>query len=362
MSDGGDERGLRASGTSSSASTLLPMATPWDRAAAGYLEEWVPRFVPYHLDLVRELVLHRGARVLVTSAGPGSEVLAVARAVGDAGFVRATDKSEQMVRICREQVKTAAFGNVEVEVADASETKGGPWSAIVCAFGLWQIEDRGALLRAWAESLSPGGKVGILTWGPPDTDGPFEILAACVRELEPALHVPSPHVLAEREPMSLLFDEGGLTMVRHTIVRHTLVFTTAEHFVRAVKEACTWRRLWEQIGEERFGRLAARFFEKVGGPDEPLSFDSPATIAIAALPGDEIELEHRPRPSGSPRREFQARTARGMAPSSTGAFPRCRVVARARDPWHECVLNGLFQARRRACERRQKRGKPVARA
>src|SRR5580658_6599175 len=97
----------------------LPMATPWDRAAAGYLDEWVPRFVPYHLDLVRELALHPGARVLVASAGPGSEALAVARTVGGRGKVRATDKSEEMVRLCREQVKTAGFTNVEADVADA---------------------------------------------------------------------------------------------------------------------------------------------------------------------------------------------------------------------------------------------------
>ena len=57
------------------------MATPWDRAAAKYIEEWVPRFVPYHVDLVRELALAQGQRVLVVSSGPGSEVLAVARAV-----------------------------------------------------------------------------------------------------------------------------------------------------------------------------------------------------------------------------------------------------------------------------------------
>jgi ubiquinone/menaquinone biosynthesis C-methylase UbiE len=270
------------------------MATPWDRAAAGYLDEWVPRFVPYHLDLVRELALHPGAGVLVVSAGPGSEVLAVARAVGERGRVRATDKSEEMVRICREQVKTAGFANVEADAADAGEVGGGPWDAIVCAFALWQFEDRGRLLRAWADALAPRGKIGILTWGPPDGEGPFEILAACVGEVEPTSYVPSPRVLAEREPMALLFDEGGLAMVRHTVVRHTLVFKSAEDFVRAVREACTWRRLWEELGEERFSRVAARFYEKIGGPDVPLSFDSPATIAIGALPGAEIDLENRP--------------------------------------------------------------------
>jgi ubiquinone/menaquinone biosynthesis C-methylase UbiE len=270
------------------------MATPWDRAAAGYLDEWVPRFVPYHLDLVRELALEPGGRVLVVSAGPGSEVLAVARTLGDKGHVVATDKSAEMVRICAEQVRTAGFSNVESRVADAAETSGGPWDAIVCAFGLWQLEDRGKLVRAWAEALKTNGKVGILTWGPPDGEGPFETLAASLREMEPSHHVPSPNVLAERDAMAVLFDEGGLAMVRHTVVRHTLAFRSAEEFARAIKEACTWRRIWEELGEERFSRVAARFFEKMGGPTAPISFSSPATIAIGAIPGAEITLENRP--------------------------------------------------------------------
>jgi ubiquinone/menaquinone biosynthesis C-methylase UbiE len=270
------------------------MATPWDRAAAGYLDEWVPRFVPYHLDLVRELALQSGARVLVTSCGPGSEVLAVARAVGDKGRIVATDKSDAMIQICAEQAQAASFANVEAVVADASDTRGKKWDAIVCAFGLWQIDDREALVRAWASALSPRGKVGVLTWGPPAGEGPFEILSSCLRELEPGHHVPSPHVHAEREPMARLFEQGDLVMVRHTVIRHTLAFKSAEDFVRAIKEACTWRRVWEELGEVRVERVAGLFYEKVGGPTTPLSFDSPATIAIAAAPGDEIELENRP--------------------------------------------------------------------
>jgi SAM-dependent methyltransferase len=272
------------------------MATPWDRAAAGYLEEWVPRFVPYHLDLVRELALREGERVLVTSAGPGAEVLAVARAVGDRGYVRATDKSQEMVRLCADQARVGGFAQVTCETGDATDVSGGPWDAVVCAFGLWQIPDREALVRAWARGLAPRGKVGVLTWGPPDRDGPFEVLAACLAELEPAHHVPSPRVLAGRDAMDALFGAGGLEMVRHTVVRHVLAFASAERFVRAVKESCTWRRIWEEMGDERMSRVAACFYERIGGagPDAPLSFESPATIAIGCLPGADIELEARP--------------------------------------------------------------------
>jgi SAM-dependent methyltransferase len=274
------------------------MGTPWDRAAAGYLEEWVPRFVPYHLDLVRELALREGDRVLVTSAGPGAEVLAVARAVGAGGAVRATDKSAEMVRICHEQMDRAHLTtSVDCAQADASDASGGPWDAIVCAFGLWQLPSRVDAIRAWSKALAPKGKVGIITWGPSDAHGPFERLAAALRELEPDHAVPDPFVHAERDAMAAMFEEGDLVMVRHTVVHHTLSFKSAEAFVRAMRESCTWRRVWEELGDARLERVATRFYEsyeKEGGPNALLSFDPPATLAIAALPGAQIELDHRP--------------------------------------------------------------------
>lgn len=276
------------------------MATPWDRAAQGYLDEWVPRFAPYHNDLVNQLHLAPGQRVLVTSSGPGSEVLSVARAVGESGYVRATDKSGEMIRICTDQVKTAGFSPfVDCQQADASDASSGrasreKWDAILCAFGLWQLEDRATTLRAWSQALAANGKVGVLTWGPPDADDPFERLGQCLRELEPEHTVPATRIPPDRDAMAEMFAAAGLTMVRHTVVRHTLSFKSAEAFVKALREACTWRRIWEEIGDARIERLAARFYEFTNGPDAPLSFDPPATLAIAALPGAEVELEHRP--------------------------------------------------------------------
>jgi SAM-dependent methyltransferase len=271
------------------------MGTPWDRAAASYLEEWVPRFTPYHQDLVRELALASGQRVLVASAGPGAEVVAIARAVSAGGFVRATDKSQAMVRICTEQVARASLPTrVTCEPGDATDASGGPWDAIACAFGLWQLTSRVDALRAWRSSLAPRGKVGIITWGPSEAGQPFEVLRECLNAVEPEQAMPIPYVHAEREAMAKMFEEAGLAMVRHTVVRHTLSFRSAEAFVRAMREACTWRKVWEEIGDARMEHVASRFYEWTGGPDAPLTFEPPATVAIAGLPGAEVELDNRP--------------------------------------------------------------------
>jgi ubiquinone/menaquinone biosynthesis C-methylase UbiE len=270
------------------------MATPFDRAAKRYIEEWVPRFVPYHLDLVRELALTQGQRVLVARCGPGAEVLAVARAVGDKGLVRATDPSAEMIGICDEQVKKAGFPAVTCECTDADDVGEGNWNAVVCAFGLWTLGDRAAVLQRWAGALAPHGKIGVLTFGPPDENDPFEILARALRELEPAAEAKPPRIEASREAFSKTFEEGGLALVRHTVLRHTVSFATAEDFTAAIREGRTWRNVWAELGPERMGRVTARFYEQVGGPTAPLVFEPAATLAIAALPGTEVEIAVRP--------------------------------------------------------------------
>jgi len=270
------------------------MATPFDRAARRYIEEWVPRFVPYHLDLVRELALTRGQRVLVTRCGPGAEVLAVARAVGDEGEVLATDPSAELIGICDEQVKRAGFPAVSCERSAPDNVGKGNWNAIVCAFGLWTLADRAALLKAWARSLAPHGKVGVLAFGPPDDADPFEILARALNELEPGAVAKPPRTEPSRESFAKIFEDGGLALVRHTVLRHTVSFPTAEDFTAAIREGRTWRTIWEELGPERMGRVTARFYDQVGGPTAPLVFEPAATLAIAALPGAEVELAVRP--------------------------------------------------------------------
>ncbi|MDB4940503.1 MAG: hypothetical protein JWP97_37 [Labilithrix sp.] len=270
------------------------MATPFDRAAKRYISEWVPRFTPYHLDLVQELALVAGQHVLVTRCGPGAEVLAVARAVGDEGRVRAIDPSAELVAICAEQVEKAGFPAVTCERGELDDTGEGGWNAIVCAFGLWTAKDRGAVLRKWASSLAPDGKVGVLTFGPPDPADPFEILSAALRELEPDAVAKPPRIDATREALVKTFEEGGLALVRHTTLRHAVTFPSAEAFTDAIREGRTWRSIWAELGPERMGLVTARFYDQVGGPTAPLTFEPCATLAIAALPGAEVALAVRP--------------------------------------------------------------------
>jgi ubiquinone/menaquinone biosynthesis C-methylase UbiE len=180
-------------------------------------------------------------------------------------------------------------------VADAADASGGPWDAIVCAFGLWQIENRDETLASWTKALAPGGKVGILISGPPDADDMFESMNEVLRELEPHYPRPKTRVLAERDALQKMLNAAVLTIVRLTVVRHTMSFKSLEAFVDAMKEGCTWRRIADQLGDERAHRVALRFYEKMGGdPTQPLSFRPPSTIVLAGRPGEQVRLDGRP--------------------------------------------------------------------
>ncbi len=272
------------------------MGTPWDSATTGYFEEWVPRFVPYHTSLVHELVLALGQRVLVAHAGSGAEVLAARRIVGGSGHVRATDTSPAMIARLSARMSAAGFDGVACEVADAADTRGAPFHAIMCAFAPSREAgdaDRVSVLAAWAKALHPSGKIGIMTWGPSDPDDPFEMMASALEDVE-GMPLRPHRIDAARASMQTMFGGAGLSMVRHTVVRHTLNFPSAELFARGLQNARSWRELWDRLGEARAARVASRFFEKAGGPSVPLACQPPATIAIAALPGADVELAHRP--------------------------------------------------------------------
>ncbi len=269
------------------------MATPWDRPSREYNEEWVPRFVPYLRDLVSELALDDGERVLVPCCGTGAEVVAVAREVG-ASHVRATELDEALAKEARARLDAAGFPDAQLSVAPAEDVSGGSWDAVVCAFGLWQLDHRVDVLRAWRGALTTKGKVGVLTWGPPEEHDPFERMMRCLAEREPALALVPPRIHSGRDSMESMFEEAGLSLVRHTVLRHTLSFPSAEAFVKALRYARGFDGAFAALDETRLGLVLARFYEEVGGPSAPLPWDPPATLAIAANPGTEVTLFSRP--------------------------------------------------------------------
>jgi SAM-dependent methyltransferase len=223
--------------------------------------------------------------VLVSAAGPGAELRPISLAMEGKGELVATDLSARMV-----EQAIAALGPAEIKmpvdirVADAADTLGHRWDLIVNAFNLWQLEDRLGTLRAWRDGLAEGGRVALLDWGPPDPDGPFELVGAALRDLEPELgELTRRRELAAREAMAAMLAQAGLLLVRHAVVRNVMEFGSAEGFFNALCTGCSYIRFAETLGRERLEAIAGAFYSRLSPPSSrtPLSFAPAASIAIA---------------------------------------------------------------------------------
>lgn len=271
------------------------MGMPWNRASASYRETFLPRFLPYHHELAEQLGVKEGDRVLVPRCGPGTDAIAFARAVGEPGSVRAIDSDAAFGDIVTKRFKEAGVAKrATFEQAPYRDTSGAPYSIIATAFATFTEDEERNALEAWRDALAHHGKLGRMTWGPADDDDPYALYFDAIAEFAPALAARATDPVVERNALGKLFESAGLVMVRHTIIRHTQVFAGAEEFVDALVPALAWHPELVALGETTLQKIRARFLDRAGGPAAALSFQPAATIAIAALPGDEVELPHRP--------------------------------------------------------------------
>ncbi len=271
------------------------MGIPWNRATASYRETFLPRFLPYHADFAAELGAKEGDRVLVPNCGLGTDAIAFARAVGETGLVRATDSTPAFEEIVTKRFKESAVAKqARFECASVRETSGAPFGIIASAFAVLTEPELHEALVAWRDALAHAGKLGVMAWGPTDDEDPYTKLVDAALAEAPALAASARAPLAvDRASMTRRFEEAGLALVRLTVVRHTQVFATTDEFADALLASMAWPEL-AALGETAVQKIRARFLELAGGPGAALSFQPAATIAIAALPGEEIELPHRP--------------------------------------------------------------------
>ncbi len=144
------------------------------------LEDWEARIVDERFT--------PGSRVVVTAAGGGREVLALA----ERGFeVEGFEPNEALVEAGRRLIaERGAAATLDVSGRDAFPGAG-PCDAVVVGWGSYiHIQGRArrvAMLRAARESLGPGGVLVLSFWERPDAEGRYfrvvRAVASTVRRL-----------------------------------------------------------------------------------------------------------------------------------------------------------------------------------
>jgi SAM-dependent methyltransferase len=120
----------------------------WDSHAKGWndksaqIRDWLCESTDAMLEMAE---VRPGARVLDVAAGAGDQTLDIAKRVGPAGHVLATDLSPAILAFAKDNARRAGYGQVETLVVDGENLNvaEASFDAAICRLGLMFFPDPG---------------------------------------------------------------------------------------------------------------------------------------------------------------------------------------------------------------------------
>lgn len=120
-------------------------------------------FEPIRKELIDDLCLEPGDRVLEIGCGPGVNFRPIREAVCDDGYLVAVDYSPEMIDKAEERISTNSWENVEAVRADATTADlGGPYDAAIATLAVSIMPDIERVVRNIHSVLKPDAPLGVL--------------------------------------------------------------------------------------------------------------------------------------------------------------------------------------------------------
>jgi len=187
--------------------------------------------------LLQAAAIASGARVLDLGCGNGASTREAAR-MAEPGEVVGIDLSTAMLTNARVRSAAAGLTNVTFVHGDAQVHDFEPESfdVIISNAGAMFFEDKVAAFTNLRRALRPGGRIALMAWQRLADNEWLTVLRetlAMGRDLPPpAVGMPGPFGLADRDQVSALLSETGFTDVGFGDVRELSVFgaTTAQAY------------------------------------------------------------------------------------------------------------------------------------
>jgi ubiquinone/menaquinone biosynthesis C-methylase UbiE len=216
----------------------------WNKFSPGW-KKWDDLMMDFLQPMGDEIVrlIHPGGNdyILDIASGTGEPALTIASML-DGGKVMATDISEDMLAITRENAERKGIENIETLVCDVCELPfaDNTFDAISCRFGFMFFPDMLMAAREMVRVLKPGGKVATSVWnGPEKNFWVTAIMGTINKNMDlPAPPPGSPGMFRCAGPgfISELFLEAGLKNITEKEVAGKLNSKTADVYWTTMTE------------------------------------------------------------------------------------------------------------------------------
>lgn len=214
----------------------------WENAAQAWhrwgpaIEAWLGTATEQMLDDVR---LEPGSRVLDVAAGAGGQTLTAARRVGPTGQVCATDISPAILEYAASSAADAGLDNVTTLEADGEDLSALPddsFDAAISRVGLIYFPDQHQALTEIVRTLRPGGRLSSVVYSTPDRNGFFAKPVGIIRRIAdlpaPAPGMPGPFSLGAPGVAEAAYERAGLVDVTVTPVLSPVRMSSAAECLR----------------------------------------------------------------------------------------------------------------------------------
>lgn len=262
----------------------------WDIAAESFFkcaEMDEPFEEPINQRLIELARIDTAHTVVDVATGIGDPALSVARRVGPAGRVIATDQSKAMLAIAAKRAHERGLTNIQFRQLDANffDVPEGTMDAVVCRWGLMFLTDLTGALGRMRRSLKSRRYLAAATWSAAEKVPIISLRRSVMRALDVPASPNDPFRLSSAPALEAAAAAAGFDQVAVTPVIVPYEYSSIDAFVDAQRMAHE-SRLAVLLPEP--GRQAA-FWRALGDAAHPYA----TADGIVHLPSEVLLLAAR---------------------------------------------------------------------